>query len=300
MPHELDPITTDFDAHWNFQDPAGTEAHFLRVLGEADPARGGYLAQLETQIARTHSLRGSFAAAHQWLDRAEARCAAAEAEGRALPVARVRLLLERGRTHNSNRERAQAAPLFAAALSRAQEAGLEALACDAAHMLGIVHPGEQGLVWNLRAIALAEAATQPGARRWLGALYHNTGFSLHDLGRHEEAQVLFEKGLALRLSEDPEGLAARIARWTVGRGLRALGRYEEALSQQRDLAAQLARLGAQDGFVEEELGENLLALGRPEEARPHWARALAQLSQSGDLASLEEARVARLRGLAGA
>ena len=62
----------DFDALWNFGDPAATEAKFREVLPKVeaagDPDRH---AQLLTQIARTHSLRKQFAEANALLDRVE-------------------------------------------------------------------------------------------------------------------------------------------------------------------------------------------------------------------------------------
>jgi tetratricopeptide (TPR) repeat protein len=79
----------------------------------------------------------------------------------------------------------------------------------------------------------------------------------------------------------------KIARWCEGRALRSLGRYEEALALQQELAEQ----NPDDGFVNEELGENLWALDRPDAARPHFAKAFAMLQDAG----LDEARLARLR-----
>ncbi|HVU10165.1 MAG TPA: hypothetical protein VHD90_02760, partial [Phototrophicaceae bacterium] len=85
----------------------------------------------------------------------------------------------------------------------------------------------------------------------------------------------------------------RIARWTVGRTLRALGRIDEALAIQR----QLAEIGGDDGYVDEELGECLLALGRNQEAKPHFAIAYAKLSSDAWLVAHEADRLERMRRL---
>jgi hypothetical protein len=82
----------DFDRLWDYNDPAATEARFRALLPEAEAsADTGKLAELLSQIARTHSLRGQFDAAHPLLDRAESLLAAGESSR-----ARVRILLERG------------------------------------------------------------------------------------------------------------------------------------------------------------------------------------------------------------
>ena len=80
-------------------------------------------------------------------------------------------------------------------------------------------------------------------------------------------------------------------------GRRALARHDEALALLRPLEAELASTGESDGFVPEEIGENLLALGRAEEARPHFARAHAQLSRLDTVERPDEARLARLLAL---
>jgi tetratricopeptide (TPR) repeat protein len=179
---------------------------------------------------------------------------------------------------------------------------LDHLAADAAHMMAIVEPGEAQLPWAERALAIASASADPRARRWIGSVSHNLGWTLHGLGRHEEALAVWRRALAFReeqfgeeqfREEQGDAGALHIAQWTVARGLRSLGRYEEALAIQRDLAGRVDS----DGYVREELGELLLALGRPDEARPHFAAAYAMLSQDEWLAADEPDRLARLAAL---
>ena len=62
---------------------------------------------------------------------------------------------------------------FIKSLELGQEGGHEFLAVDAAHMMGIVGGGA-ALEWNEKAIEMAEAATDPKARNWLGSLLSTT------------------------------------------------------------------------------------------------------------------------------
>ena len=72
----------------------------------------------------------------------------------------------------------------------------------------------------------------------------------------------------------------------------------EVLGNLRGLAAKIGQMASYvDGFVPEEIAENLLALGRAEEARPHFARAHAQLSRLDSVERPDEARLARLLSL---
>ncbi len=279
-----------FDHLWDYQDPAATEVRFRALLPElaGDP---GLHAQLLTQIARTYSLRGRFDEAHGLLDEVEAGLPA----GAGIP--HVRCLLERGRTINSAGRPEMALPLFQAAFDEARALGAAYYAVDAAHMLAIAASPEDQIAWARRAISLAEAAPDAETRGWLGPLYNNLGWSYHDTGRFEEALVTFEKALAWRSTHEPGSRGERIARWTVGRTLRSLGRFAEALACQEELARENAAAGIEDGFVAEELGELLLRLGRESEALPHFARAYALLSQDSWLAAHEPERLARLQAL---
>jgi tetratricopeptide (TPR) repeat protein len=65
-----------------------------------------------------------------------------------------------------------------------------------------------------------------------------------DLGRYEEAQEHFVRALAAD-EERGEPERIRIARWAVARGLRCMGRLEEALAIQQRLVEQ----GPEDPYV---------------------------------------------------
>jgi hypothetical protein len=78
---------------------------------------------------------------------------------------RIRLLLERGRLANTSREPGRGRDLFLGAWELAGSVGEDALAVDAAHMLGIVEPPDETWSWNGRAMALARSSADPRARR---------------------------------------------------------------------------------------------------------------------------------------
>ena len=274
---------------WDFNDPARSETAFRAQLENATlPAA----LTLRTQIARTYSLRGRFDEAHAMLDGVDAELAGAG------PEPRVRSLLERGRTWRSAKQPDRARPLFLQALALATPAGLEYLAVDAMHMMALVEPDTAAqLQWNRRALAAAQAASDPQARGWDASLANNIGMSLHDAGRFAEALESFRSALAARERlGDPQ--RTRVARWMVAWTLRALQRHDEALAMLTALEAEFAAAGTSDGYVFEEIGENLLAQGQRERARPYFARAHATLSKDDSPDRPDDQHLARLLELA--
>ena len=285
------PSPADFDSLWNFNAPDSTEAAFRAILpGVRSSGDRDYLAQLLTQIARAEGLQMKFDAAGRTLDEAEALIT----DG--MEVARVRLLLERGRVLNSSKEREKAVPFFERAWDLACSARAEGYAVDAAHMLGIVSPGDSGITWNRKAIEAAEKSKDPKARKWLGSLYNNLGWSYHERKEYATAMDLFQKALSARNEAGKQG-EILIARWCVARALRSLGRPEEALAIQRSLLEEHRTAGTRDGYIEEEIAECLLSLDRTEEAKPHFAAAFETLSKDPWLARDEAERLERLRRL---
>lgn len=283
----------DIDAAWDFDHPDSSEAAFRAMLPAARASdNGDYLAQLLTQIARAQGLQMKFDDASKTLDEAEALIRPED------KVARVRLLLERGRVCNSSQRRDESKPYFREAWDLARASGAPGLAVDAAHMMGIVETGDSSIAWNRDAIAYAEQSTDPRARRWLGSLYNNLGWTYHDAGDATTALDLFRKALAAREAEGKPGLI-RVAHWCVARALRSLGKLDEALAIQKRLLLETQAAHAPDGYVEEEIGECLLAQGNGADAKPHFAAAWKILSQDPWLQRDESARLERLQRLGG-
>ena len=272
-------MRVDLGPLWDFGDPVASEQRFL-ALG----------LEVQTQAARAQGLQRRFDDAHATLDGVQAQ----QPTGRP----RVRYLLERGRVFNSAGDRDRARPLFVDAMDAAAQAGEDGLAVDAAHMLAIVETGEEALGWNLRALAMAEASDQPAARKWLGSLYNNIGWTLHDLDRHAEALELFEKALAMRRAAGAQN-QIWIAGWCVARCLRSLGRFNDALEAQELLRAEREAADTPDGYVYEELGELHLAGGDGAAAQPWFAKAHALLSLDPWFVANEAPRLARLAELGG-
>lgn len=294
VPVMADEKLPDLDKLWNYGKPAESEKRFREVLPRAEAAGDrDYLLQLRTQIARALGLQGRFDEAHAELDAVEK----ALGPGDSLPVARVRCLLERGRAYNSSKQPEKARPLFLKAWETGVGKGIDEHAVDAAHMMAIVEPPENRNAWNIKAMELAEKSSDDRAKRWLGSLYNNMAWDAFDRGDFALALELHEKCLAWHEARNPKSQGTRIAKWSVARQLRALGRAEEALARQRALLDEYAAIGEEDGFVYEEMGECLLALGKAAEAKPWFRKALPKL-EAIDWVRDDKPRIERLRKLA--
>ena len=287
----LAAFSATLDAQWIFGLPAESEQRFRAELARWPVGDPQSLVVL-TQIARTQGLRREFAAAHATLDTVAA----------ALPTApshvRTRYLLERGRVFNSAGAPARGVPLFAEALALAECNGDEFYAVDAAHMLGIAAPAAERLDWNLKALALAEAATDPRATRWRGSLYNNIGWTYHERGDAAAALRYFEQAQDA-YARNGSSTEMRVARWTVARAQRSLGRNAEARSTQLALERELAAAGETDGYVFEELALIAAAENDAAGARTWAAKAKPLLAADPWFAANEKARLARLADLAG-
>jgi tetratricopeptide (TPR) repeat protein len=279
----------DFDSLWDYNQPDRTEMRFREILLQIPENVPAFL-ELLTQIARAQGLQRKFDHAQQTLNQVERRL------GNIPSRPRVRYLLERGRVFNTAGNPERARPLFEQAFEMAAQLSEDYYAVDALHMLAIIAPPDQSLKLNLRAIQCAEDSRNEQARHWLGSLYNNTGWSLHNLGEHAKALEMFEKAEAWRRSK---GNAAeiRVAVWCVARALRSLNRLEEALSRQMDLKKDFDLVGESDGYVLEEIGECLLAMEQPEQAKNYFAEAYDILSQDAFLSEHEPERLARLKTL---
>ncbi|HEV8536221.1 MAG TPA: tetratricopeptide repeat protein [Candidatus Limnocylindria bacterium] len=286
-------MSGSIDELWDYDDPEASERRFAARLATVDPAEDQIRFELRTQIARAQGLQRRFAEAHATLDEVER---SGPRSGRV----RARYALERGRVLNSSGDPSASKPHFEEALEIAWSAGEAGLAVDAAHMIAIAVPEPDAkLEWGRRALEMARGSADPRAQRWVGSLLNNIGWTHFDAGRYAEAMRAFEEELRW-LEPRGEEKKLAIARYSVGRVLRAQGRLAEALALQRELHNAIAASGGEDPFVVEEVAENLHALGRREEARPFFARAHAGLSKDRWLSANEPRRIARLAELAAA
>jgi len=268
----------DLQSLWDYRNPALSEERFRAALAAAT---GDDALILETQIARTYSLRRDYDKTRELLRGIEPRLATAG------PEPRVRAALELGRSHASashpdgtitpgDIESARAAYMQATKL--AQEAGLDALAIDALHMLAFVDtaPADQ-LKWGQAAQAISVSSTQPAAKNWEASLRNNIGHALHQLGRYEEALAEFQRAAHL-YNQGADEEAKRIARWTIAHTLRSLSRIDEALEQQLSLERDCEAAHAPDIYVFEEL-EHLYRARGNESLASHYAEKRKALSK---------------------
>jgi len=240
---------------WDFNDLDLSERRFRAALEQEETAAGR--AALFTQLARIEGLRGDFAAGERLLAIAEA-----------LGGAESWVLIERGRLLRSSGDGPSALPLFEAAFEQARAVQDGFLAGDAAHMAALVGDME---AWTARGIELTD--DDPGGY-WLARLLNNVGWSRYEAGDFERALDAFNEALAVR-SKDPQELHEReIARYAVGKALRALGRIDEATGQLELAVAWATEAGFEAPYFHEELAECYAAAGRTEEARVQAQRAM--------------------------
>jgi tetratricopeptide (TPR) repeat protein len=272
----------DVDRLLDFSDPVRSEQRLRNV---AQMTGGDNRLIVQTMVARTHGLRRDFATARNLLDAMRPQLAASNSEVQA------RHALELGRTLVSAthppeqltaeaREQARAAYLSAATTAR--NAGLDALAIDALHMMAFVDtaPADQ-LRWNREALALAESSTQPKARAWRASLRNNIGHALQQQGRKEEALAEFQRALALREQTRQQARPLRIAQWTVAWSLRSLSRLDEALAIQLQLEREWDAAGTPDPHVFDELALLYRAKGDETSAARYVERRRAFDAQAG-------------------
>ncbi len=282
----------DFDKLWNYNDPAATELKFREILSQKVSSESTeYILELKTQISRTLGLQQKFEEANKLLDEIEKELNPDQ------PIPQVRYLLERGRTLNSSGKAEDSKALFLKAWALGKQEGADFYAVDAAHMLGIVEKPAQQLIWNEKAMELAESSSDQRANGWLGSLYNNIGWTYHDMGNFEKALEIFEKGYAWRkLKEQVQ--ETQIAKWCIARTHRSLGNIDQALEMQLSLEQEIKDSGnPEDGYVSEEIAECLTIQGKVAEAAPHFKKAWDLLSQDVWLKKNESERLERMKML---
>lgn len=265
-------MTLDLSALWNFAQPEESEKRFRAALATASSDDAIIL---QTQIARSYSLRRDFAQAQAILAALAAQMEQASIE------AQVHYQLELGRsyasaTHPPETQTAETKELARSAYLRAVELAqlekLDALAIDALHMLTCVDTSpEDQIAWNSKAIALMNSSTQPAAKGWAASLHNNLGYALHLAGRYDEAIIQFKLALAAhQLKGNPQSI--RIAYWMIAWTLRPLGQLDEALEIQLRLERECDEAGEPDPYVFEELEQLYQTLNNPEQAAFYAAR----------------------------
>ena len=273
---------------WDFDDLDATERR-LREQLEREGSHDGQ-AEVLTQLARVEGLRGEFARADGLADEAEALVES--------DTGRARLALERGRIRRSSGDREAARPLFESAYAGALVAEQYFMAADAAHMVALVASDRDGfLAWTRKGLELSE--THEAASMWAGPLLNNLGWELYEAEDYDGALDAFERALVVREREPEKPGPIEIARYAVGKTLRALGRSDDAVPLLERAVAWSAAQGAPDGWFHEELAEEYAAVGRADEAREQAELAIPLLESDDPSFAADQTRQRRLETLAG-
>jgi tetratricopeptide (TPR) repeat protein len=283
----------NFEKLWNYSDPASTRQTFQEILEsgrfDEDPDKS---AELNTQIARTYSLSADFKNAHLILDEVQ------QSISKETPRAKVRYLLERGRTYNSAGEKERASSLFKDAYKAAKEFKFDYFAIDAVHMLAIVSQSlEEKLKWTDVGIALAKESEDSGTKKWIGVFYNNKGWDYFAAKEYNKSLEAFKDCEDFHVEYENKNQLS-IARWSQAKALRFLGKNKESLEIQLDL---LEEGGGKDssGYTYEELGELYLAQKDQTKSQFYFAKAFHLLSQDVWLQMNEKPRLERLKKLSG-
>ncbi|KQM83197.1 hypothetical protein [Agromyces sp. Leaf222] len=255
-PVRLEPVDQALiDRLWDFGD-AESSAERFRAAADAAGAAGTPHEQavMTTQLARALGLQELAEEATDVLDGVAAIFDGAGHDEVPAEV-RARVAIERGRLLAADDRPTQAVPEFTLAVREAAQAGSAFLVLDALHMLALNDAGHEE-EWAAEGIDLLEGRRDPRTLRWGIALHHNLGWVKHDGGRAGAALVEFERAVEIA---DRYGSSEQqqVARWSVARCLRTLGRTDEAL----ELQLALAGLRPDDPYVQAEI--EALTAGRP-------------------------------------
>jgi len=281
--------------------PVDIERNLSALLPEAEKRadKSSYL-QILSQIALAQAMQQKFDIAHQTLDKAEKLL---EPQ---YQLAKIRLLLERGRVYHQSDRLDQALSLFIQSydLSRLSPE-FDFHTVNASHMVAIVEKHAEGKIeWNKRAINLAEQTKDERCHAWLGPIYNNLAQNYIEAEKYLEALQSFEKCKA-HAEERGDQIVIRGALWGVGRALRGLNKLDQALDIQNDLLKEYEKISDQRllpmeliyvgrGLVYEELAEIYFAKRFAEQSQKYAHLAYEDLSKDAWMKKLYPKRIQRL------
>jgi tetratricopeptide (TPR) repeat protein len=282
VPDRLRPL-------WDFSDLDASEERLREQLAAEETDEGR--AEVLTQLARVEGLRDRF-------DEGERLIGEAESVAGESAVARARIDLERGRLLRSGGDPEAARPLFESAFATAIADGRYFIAADSAHMVALAAPDRDGFVeWTTRGIEIAEE--HEAAAYWLGSLLNNLGWEQYEAGEYDAALDTFRRALVAREGDPENAEPIALARYAVGKTLRALGRSDEAIPLLEQAVAWADDAGKPGGWLHEELAEEYAAVGRGDDAREQALVAIPVLEQNDPSFAEDTERAERLRALAG-
>lgn len=294
---ELDTQYQDLDLLWNPMDPPASEAKFRALLDNPTVLSGpdqSLAIELMALIARAEAIQGKVPEALATL--AKARSLLDDSEASYQVSAQIRWMLERGRLYIREKTPSQAKLLLAEAWALAINSGEDFFVVDIAQMMATLQEPKSQQEWLNRAIEVAENSPFPKTKRWLGSLYTSLGWKLYNLRQFEQALATFQKALRHLKAQGTER-ETFIAKWSIGKVLRALGKTEEALATQKALLAELGIGGRRDGRLYEEVAECLQTLQRTTEAQLYFELAYRELSDDQWVSDNQPVQLKRMKDL---
>lgn len=229
-----------FDDVWGkFGDPAIVEEKFLELLPQAQKLedKSIYL-QISSQLALAQALLKKFNKAHATLDEVEPQLTSQ------YDLARVRVLMERGRVFQQAGDIAQARSYFEQSYELSAQCKFDNQTVNAAHMIAIVAERVADKIsWNKRALDIAIASDDKKTHRWLGSVWNNLGVNYFEEKQIEKAYHAFEKALECRKHEK-YAPNIRFAKFRVAQALRLLGSVDKALTILQELLLEYEALEA--------------------------------------------------------
>ena len=281
--------------------PVDIERNLSALLPEAEKrADKSIYLQILSQIALAQAMQQKFDIAHQTLDEAE-RLLEPQYQ-----LAKIRLLLERGRVYHQSDRLDQALSFFIQSydLSRLSPE-FDFHTVNASHMVAIVEKHAEGKIeWNKRAINLAEQTKDERCHAWLGPIYNNLAQNYIEAEEYLEALRSFESCKA-HAEERGDQIVIRGALWGMGRALRGLNKLDQALDIQNDLLKEYEKISEQGllpmeliyvgrGLVYEELAEIHFAKESDEQSQKYARLAYEDLSKDAWMKKLYPKRLERM------
>ncbi len=224
-------------------DPVDIEKNMSALLPQANSLENKsiYLQKL-SQIALAQAMQQKFDLAHKTLDTAEAGLTP-EYE-----LARVRVLLERGRVFHQADNLNAALPLFKQSYELSKKCNFDFHTINAAHMVAIIeNKFNDKIKWNKIAIELAEKTEDKRGQAWLGALYNNLAQNYIESEQYQQAYSAFEQSKKFG-EERKDAIIVRGSKWGIARALRSLNRLDEALNMQVALLEEYEELNKKGEF----------------------------------------------------
>lgn len=254
-------------------DFAHPEASLQRAFAVLNSEEATHFSQIElkTQIARCYAEAGEPLKAFEVLNTLKHILFQATPREKALHA------LEFGRTHDKiSLGGEQALRQYKQAIEIATPAKEDDIVIEAMHRMSIMADLDDAIALQKDAISLASTTRHPEGAQWLGLLCYNQGWSLYEAEQPRAALSMFEKSLRVRLERQEKKEDILTSKWAIAMMMRVLGRPEDALKQQLEVARQSDE---EDAYTFAEIVRCLVDLNRQDEATPYAHKAIELLKQ---------------------